>query len=964
MNRSDWLATVAVFVSCRFSALTTSEVGTSVERLHGFERTRLWGDSLAERAEDEYSRERERLREALLGLRENAELCAQTIRQQLPELTVHDVTHADALWGIADQIAGAKVTLNPVEAFVLGAAFYTHDLALGLAAFPEGGAALRESSDVRDALMILLFRDLGRWPTADELDAADDSSRRAALFDVLRRQHAERAEALLKVSLPHPDGESGLYLLDNRDLRERYAGLIGTIALSHGWEVDELRHRLVENRGGPGWAPQWGVDRILVACLLRLADAANVDERRAPALLQALTHDLPESSQRHWTFQRRLQPAQRKGDRLVFSSTEGFSPADAPAWWLCYETLRLVDRELHQVDAMLSDLKRQRLAARGVAGVDAPARLTAYVAADGWEPVDAEVHVLDVARLVRQLGGEELYGTDASIPLRELVQNGADAVRARRICEKRDHAYGNITVRVGGEETGPWIEVEDDGLGMSLDVMQQYLLSFGTSYWSSPAMSFDLPELTRKRFVATGRYGIGFFSVFMWGDRVRVSTRRFDMGQSDTRVMEFDAGLGQRPIVRPARDAERLRDGGTRVRVWLTPEKLTALVGPVRRPSRPEGPEDAGTVTVEQLVSVCSWLAPALDVSIDVEAGGDRAHAVTGRDWLTLPPAQLYARLNEPGGASWSGGLEPEVLEEDDGQIVGRAALSLSLMGAPGIAVVGGLRTVFAMHMEGVLLASPIRAARDIAMPLASATAISRWADKQAMQALALDLPGAALLELAAAVRTLGGTVRGLPVATSKNGPVTFEDIVKLVRRRSVVRLVHDAELSNAVRREEKFVFAGDVLAAGMTPVTMVQYKHGGRLVNWPGDLFEPIETVDSWYWKTSLAGAVLEAACEAWDVSVNDVVVAQRFGEPVGTRDGAPLSAGIIGIMRPGSRQALDHERSVSALALIDERKSAPAAELAGELSITPAVLARLLRPYVERGRVQKLKGSYSATS
>ena len=71
--------------------------------------------------------------------------------------------------------------------------------------------------------------------------------------------------------------------------------------------------------------------------------------------------------------------------------------------------------------------------------------MTAFVAADGWEPVDAQVHVLDVARLVRQLGGEELYGKDITVPLRELIQNGADAVRARRICEDRDESYGTIT---------------------------------------------------------------------------------------------------------------------------------------------------------------------------------------------------------------------------------------------------------------------------------------------------------------------------------------------------------------------------------------------------------------------------------------------------------------------------------------------------------------------------------------
>ena len=44
---------------------------------------------------------------------------------------------------------------------------------------------------------------------------------------------------------------------------------------------------------------------------------------------------------------------------------------------------------------------------------------------------------------------------------------------------------------------------------MSLEVMQRFLLSFGTSYWSSPALAYDFPKLTRHGFLATGRYGIG-----------------------------------------------------------------------------------------------------------------------------------------------------------------------------------------------------------------------------------------------------------------------------------------------------------------------------------------------------------------------------------------------------------------------------------------------------------------------
>lgn len=928
--------------------------------MHDFQRTRLWTAALATRDGDEYPQARERLRNALLDLRENAALAGQTIRQLLRELTVHDVTHADALWGIADEIAGEEVSLNPVEAFVLGAAFYTHDLALGLAAFPEGPEALRAGSDVHDALAARLFRNLGHWPTAAELATADEVDRSAALLDVLRRQHAERAEDLLKQPLPHPDGQGALYLLDNRDLRDRYAGLIGTIAHSHGWEVDELRRNLVETRGGPGWAPQWGIDRLLVACLLRLADAAHLDERRAPAVLQALSGQIPDQSRHHWTFQRRLQPARRKGDRLEFSSTDGFPPQEAPAWWLCYEALSMVDRELRQVDAMLLDLKHQRLAARSVAGVDAPARLTAYVEAVGWEPVDAQVHVLDVARLVRQLGGEELYGKDVAVPLRELIQNGADAVRARRICEERNGSYGTITVRAGGidDANGPWIEVEDDGLGMSLEVMQRFLLSFGTSYWSSPALPYDFPKLTSHGFLPTGRYGIGFFSVFMWGDHVKVTTRRFDQGQPDTRVLEFDSGVGQRPIVRPASQAERLRDGGTRVRVWLKAEKLAALV-PVIAQAAPDEDEEEGDrpTIVGQLDEVCCTLAPALDVSIDVEATDGRARALTGGDWLTLPPAELYARVAGAPDESEPPTLEPDVLREDDGEVVGRAALTRSWQ--RGTTVVGGLRATRVSDIAGVLMASPIRAARDLSMPLASPSALARWATHQGEQAVAAGLPPETLLELATTVRSLGGSVRALPVAAAQGGLLGFDDVVRRLRRRSSVRLVQDAEVSTSVRDDEKLVLADDVLVVSMEESIMIQYEHGGQLVNWPAVLRE---SQHRWYAR-SMRGVIVDAAAEAWSVSADDVVVAIRapnVDKVIGARDGKPLSGDVTTLMRPGSRRGLEYERFVKALDLISEHKSKTNAELASELGISSSVLTRLLKPYVDRGWIRKVKGGY----
>ncbi len=918
-----------------------------------FERTLLWESTLAARSGDHFANERDRLRTALLSLRANAALAGQSIRQLLPELTVHDVTHADALWGIGSEIVGKEIAFNPVEAFVLGAAFYIHDLALGLAGFPEGPDALRASPDVRTALAARLFRNMARWPTEDELDEADKADRDAALFTVLRRQHADRAERLLTVALPHPDETGQINMLDNQDLRDRYGEMIGIIAQSHGWEVERLGRTLEEPRGGPGWAPQWGVDRLNVACVLRLADAAHLDERRAPSVLQSLTGPMPTTSRLHWTFQSRLQPVSRKGDRLRFTSATKFPADEARAWWLCYEALRMVDRELRQVDAMLSDLSRPRLAARSVAGVDAPARLTEYIETHGWEPIDAQIHVVDVPRLVTQLGGVELYGKDVSVPLRELIQNGADAVSARRICEDRDESYGLITVRLGaGEEPdGAWIEIEDNGLGMSVDVLQRFLLSFGTSYWSSQEIADELPKLTRRGFVSTGRYGIGFFSVFMWGNHVRVSTRRFDHGHADTRVLEFDAGVGHRPTIREASEGERLRDGGTRVRVWLEPTTLEALLRP--RHTSPEG--SAAQPPLGRLAQVCDKLAPALGVSIDVAASDERFRVLTGGDWLTIAPEKLSGRTAGPYGVAGSP-LQPDVLCNEDGTVTGRAAL----LGGGGVAVVGGLRATDVSHISGVLTATPVRAARDLCVPLASRGALARWATQQADRAVAAELPPEALLELARTVRSLGGSVVALPVAAAHDGLLGVDEVVARLRSLRTIRLLQDAGVSRLVRETETFVPAEDVLIVGMTASIMIQHTHGGKLMSWPASLTEGL--VEEARGPTMI-GVIIEAAGEAWNVSPADVVLGHEMPgaeRPVGTRDGTPVSESLRMVMRPGSREAVAYETAQKAMALIYEHKSRTNAELVEQLGVSSAVLARALKPYAVHGWVKKVKGGY----
>ena len=97
----------------------------------------LWDHALAPRDPDEHKEERERLRSAFVLFRERASVLALEIEKDLPGITVHDVTHLDALWELASLIAGDGYTLNPAEAFVLGGAILLHDLGMSLAATPN-----------------------------------------------------------------------------------------------------------------------------------------------------------------------------------------------------------------------------------------------------------------------------------------------------------------------------------------------------------------------------------------------------------------------------------------------------------------------------------------------------------------------------------------------------------------------------------------------------------------------------------------------------------------------------------------------------------------------------------------------------------------------------------------------------------------------------------------------------------
>jgi hypothetical protein len=443
--------------------------------------------------------------------------------------------------------------ITPAEAFVLGVAFLVHDLAHSRSAIPVTDEELKSSAAYRDILTQALSERLGRSASKSELDSAGPDIERLTLGIYLRERHAELAARLPTQSWEDRDGVAH-FLIQDEDIRRAFGEVSGRVAASHWLPVRMLAESLGPISGAPGWLPaDWSCDPLKLACILRCADAVHLDDRRAPGFLCALRGPSGESAD-HWDFQKRLLRPRREQDRLVFSSGSSFPIAKAGAWWKCYDTLRTVSTELWTVDALLADTRHFRFAARNIAGVEDPKLLSRYIVADGWTPVDAQIKVSNVISLVEQLGGKELYGENITVPLRELIQNGSDAVLARRKLGRMPDDWGTIDVSLE-EKDGNWIlEVSDSGLGMSEGVLAGPLLDFGKSFWRSDKARTEFPGLLSEGFEPTGRYGIGFFSVFMIGSRIEVTSRRFDAAAWETRVLELDRGARSRPILRQAHE--------------------------------------------------------------------------------------------------------------------------------------------------------------------------------------------------------------------------------------------------------------------------------------------------------------------------------------------------------------------------------------------------------------------------
>jgi len=340
-------------------------------------------------------------------------------------------------------------------------------------------------------------------------------------------------------------------------------------------------HHLKTNAFDPKLVATKVVHRRYLACCLRIGDILEFDPERTPDVI--FKHrGITKGSQIFWYKDHHINCIIDLEKQHIFITAE---PPNA-------KIHRAIEQVINDIDAEL--VLCQRLAAETHFDKFGPISLKhkwglPYVVDRHINPYNNCYEYINGAfrpnteRLLQLLSGKELYGSPFAA-VRELLQNAFDATREliahELLALPRTDSFKRcifsekypVELSVEPEDDRFTLVCKDQGVGMSKQIIENYLLVSGSS------RRHDILELERQcetigiRLGRTGQFGIGVLSYFMMADRIQIYTRRHNLcGDVEPSGWEFESeGIG---TFGELKRSDR-RNQGTEIRLRLRPEML------------------------------------------------------------------------------------------------------------------------------------------------------------------------------------------------------------------------------------------------------------------------------------------------------------------------------------------------------------------------------------------------------
>jgi hypothetical protein len=531
----------------------------------------------------------------------------QKISATFPQYTAHDILHSR---NVADRMGrlipkSTLAQLNGLEITLLLLAALIHDAGMVVSD--------AEKAETVASKIFKRFREESHADRAQEAEKAREQGEvwrarlieDALLAEYYRRLHAGRARKFLRehladrlktvLPLSHPEAITEL----------------GDLCESHSWGVEASHDPAAPEKAVlklPTESLFDGTPANLqyLACILRLADILDFDRSRTPlTVFQHLTLTEPLSWQ-EWNKHLQVKGWLVEPDRLRFDI-----PCSHPAFYVAVqEFLGWIDQELTACRQLIEN-QPGRLEKRYQLQVPHIVDRSRVRMADSSYVAGAFRFQLEYEEILRLLMDKSLY-PDPSLFLRELLQNALDACRRKEAEAKLAGRpfEARIVVRDLSEDPrGRRIEFEDNGVGMSLRIVEQYFLRVGKSYYRSQEFDAERRRLAEAgiELDACSQFGIGILSCFLVCDRFEVLTR---VEGGELLHLEVEGPSRYFSIQRLRGELPGKPSHGTRVIVHLRPD------------------------TTVDCAQILSSFAVNVDYAIVVEsAAGQVRHTIPARLW-------------------------------------------------------------------------------------------------------------------------------------------------------------------------------------------------------------------------------------------------------------------------------------------------------------------------------------------
>jgi hypothetical protein len=441
------------------------------------------------------------------------------------EYTAHDITHIDDMLSTLDWVVPIKTqeNLTSAEWLFITLAIYFHDMGLLVT---EEEFQNRDKSGFDRFVKKDLFGTPGGGEYEAKINLLEPEIRERMLYqEFVRWNHGARIRSWIEGNSTTELGyakaqitEIGRLLapLDSDFKRD-----LGIICESHNLDdlEDTKKYKLSQPYGN---SDAETANLQYCAVVLRTIDLLQITNRRAPSALYRVINPSDPISQVEWLKQNAVKRVKPKPGLNKDGVVDIKAPTDTIEVYARFENegaffgltsyLRYANEQLETSFSIIRKSHGKTLTV-----YEFPWRSVddSHIEVDGFlkQPFG---FVIDQDKILELLTGHTLYN-DSNVVVRELVQNAIDAVRLQYVSDPQGSKKGSV--KVAWDPKIMQLSVQDNGTGMTQQIIEDHLLKVGSSRYQDPKFVEANPD-----FSPISRFGIGVLSAFMVADSVEIVT--------------------------------------------------------------------------------------------------------------------------------------------------------------------------------------------------------------------------------------------------------------------------------------------------------------------------------------------------------------------------------------------------------------------------------------------------------